>query len=285
MLTSLLKALKMEPLFPGSYYHIYNHANGNENLFAEQENYRFFLQQYQKHIRPVADTLAYCLMPNHFHVLIKIRSTEELMAAFPKLMDGSNAPGFGNLTNPRQDLPGFGNRTHPRQDLPGFGNRTHPRQDLPGFENLTHPPQDLPDFGNLTHPPQDLPGFENLEGLAPAFVSKRFSNLFNSYTKAFNKKYNRKGSLFMKNFKRKLISSNAQLMTALIYIHVNPVHHGFTDQFTDWQWSSWHSLVEGTDGFLNQQVAVEIFGGVKEMFTHHLTFEKEKLRRMVDELE
>ena len=48
----------MDQLLPANYYHIYNHANGNENLFLENDNYRYFLQQYEKHIQPVADTLA-----------------------------------------------------------------------------------------------------------------------------------------------------------------------------------------------------------------------------------
>jgi hypothetical protein len=54
----------MEPLLPGLCDHIYNHANGNENLFRGPEDYRYFLQQHQKYISPFADTLAWCLMPN-----------------------------------------------------------------------------------------------------------------------------------------------------------------------------------------------------------------------------
>ena len=205
----------MDQLLPAHYYHIYNHANGNENLFLENDNYRYFLQQYEKHIQPVADTLAYCLMPNHFHLLVKIR---------PFVTD------------------------------------------LPGFENLE--------------------GLSNVEGLVtPAVVSKRFSNLFNSYTKAFNKKYDRMGSLFRKNFRRKQITSETQLVSTLIYIHVNPVHHGFTDQFTDWQWSSWHTLVDGTDSFLRRDEVLRLFGNVNEIAKRHILTEKEKLRRMALELE
>jgi len=58
------------------YYHIYNHANGIENLFRTDENYHYFLKRYSHFIYPVADTFAYCLMPNHFHFLIK---TKELV--------------------------------------------------------------------------------------------------------------------------------------------------------------------------------------------------------------
>ena len=41
------------------YYHIYNRANGSEKIFDE-ENYRFFLQQYQIHLKDYIDT--YCCL-------------------------------------------------------------------------------------------------------------------------------------------------------------------------------------------------------------------------------
>src|SRR5690606_6961681 len=66
------------------YYHIYNHANGDDNLFREQKNYGYFLEKYKQHINPIAETIAWCLMPNHFHLLVKIKSEEEIAAAFPK---------------------------------------------------------------------------------------------------------------------------------------------------------------------------------------------------------
>ncbi len=71
-------------MLPEKLYHIYNHANGAENPFREAENYRYFLKQWEKHIQPIADTLVYCLMPNHFHFLIKIRSQSELETTFGK---------------------------------------------------------------------------------------------------------------------------------------------------------------------------------------------------------
>ena len=58
---------------PEIFYHIYNHANGSENLFRVEDNYRFFLERWGKYVEPVANTYAYCLMPNHFHALIKVK--------------------------------------------------------------------------------------------------------------------------------------------------------------------------------------------------------------------
>jgi putative transposase len=66
-------------LEPGLYYHIYNRANGSENLFRTDENYYFFLKKYAEYINPIAETYAYCLMPNHFHFLIRVRDVETLL--------------------------------------------------------------------------------------------------------------------------------------------------------------------------------------------------------------
>lgn len=59
---------------PNQVYHIYNHANGTENIFQREDNYRYFLQLYDKYLGGVVETFAYCLMPNHFHMMVRVRS-------------------------------------------------------------------------------------------------------------------------------------------------------------------------------------------------------------------
>lgn len=71
-------------MLPEKRYPIYNHANGAENLFKEAKNYRYFLRQWEKHIQPIACGLAYSLMPNHFHFLVKIRDEPALQTTFGK---------------------------------------------------------------------------------------------------------------------------------------------------------------------------------------------------------
>lgn len=70
---------RKELLNPGSYYHIYNRGNNRENIFIEEKNYRYFLKRYAQYIEPVACTYAYCLLRNHFHLAVRIRSNEEQM--------------------------------------------------------------------------------------------------------------------------------------------------------------------------------------------------------------
>ena len=68
----------MIPLETQGTYHIYNRANGNEKIFSNRGNYDFFLSRYVDHIHPIAETFCYCLMPNHFHFLLRIRKEEEI---------------------------------------------------------------------------------------------------------------------------------------------------------------------------------------------------------------
>lgn len=181
---------KSIPLEPGQMYHIWTHANGSENLFREAENYRYFLEKYVYYIHPVAETFAYCLMPNHLHLMVRVRDEEEVL----------------------------------ERDI-------------------------------------DLTGFENLSGL----ISKRFSNLFNAYTKAYNKKYDRMGSLFKRAFRRKRINSDQYFSQLIIYIHNNPVHHGFVKNAIDWPYSSWHAYMTNKNTKINRDEGLQWFGG-KEAF-------------------
>ncbi|NLU37966.1 MAG: hypothetical protein GXX78_03645 [Bacteroidales bacterium] len=78
----------IEKLEHGQFYHIYNHGVGERNLFRDANNYEYFLELYDKYVTPVADTYAWCLMPNHFHVLVRIKDVEECL----------NLTGFENLS-------------------------------------------------------------------------------------------------------------------------------------------------------------------------------------------
>jgi len=181
------------------FYHIYNHANGSENLFKDEENFRYFLQQWDKYVSPVADTYAYCLMPNHIHFLVQIKEEDEVRMKF-------------------------------------------------GFE-------DVKPFGK----------FQTFQKL----VSKQFSNLYSSYAQAFNKMYNRKGSLFIQNFKRKEITSEDYLKTLVCYIHRNPIHHGFCTDFTDWKHSSYHSYLSEKPTKIKRQFILDLFDGKDNFIAAH----------------
>jgi putative transposase len=70
------------PLFPGGVYHLFNRAVGEEKLFREEDNYRYFLTKMTYHILPVADIFTYSLIPNHFHLLARIKPEDEIIAHY-----------------------------------------------------------------------------------------------------------------------------------------------------------------------------------------------------------
>jgi len=163
----------------GHFYHVWTHANGLDNLFREEANYLFLLSKYASYIHPVAKTFAYCLMSNHFHLMIQIR------------------------------------------------------------EGIVNSP------------------------------SQAFSNLLNSYTQAFNKKYQRKGSLFIPNINRRKIESDSYFTRCITYIHQNPSHHGFVKDFRDWKFSSWKSYISTAPTKLEIQAVLDWFGGIEGFIKDH----------------
>jgi REP element-mobilizing transposase RayT len=199
-------------LEPDGIYHIYNHAVGPENLFRSAENYRYFLERYAYHVQPVVRTYAYCLLPNHFHLLVRVRSRAELIA-------------------------------------------------------------------NL-----NLQGFENLEGLE-AKIYRRVSNLFNAYAKAYNKSYARRGALFCHNFKRKPIGSDPELFRVILYIHRNPVHHGFARSLAEWYWSSYRCYIENEPGSLEKDTVLGLFGGKRGFVDAHREYVLDHYRSQIEDLE
>jgi REP element-mobilizing transposase RayT len=96
-----------------------------------------------------------------------------------------------------------------------------------------------------------------------------FSNLFNAYTKAYNKHFHRHGALFERPFKRKLIDNQSYLKNALVYIHNNPVHHGFTDKPSDYSWSSYLSCVSIKPTKLKREQVIGWFDNEANFKTYH----------------
>ncbi len=55
---------------PNQIYHVYNRGNDKQTIFFTEANYLFFLQKIKTEWKKYADVLCYCLMPNHFHVML-----------------------------------------------------------------------------------------------------------------------------------------------------------------------------------------------------------------------
>ena len=201
----------MQTLEYGKYYHIYNRGINSCNLFKETSNYEHFLRLYEKYILPITDTFAYCLMPNHFHFLVRIKEEKNI---YDKI------------------------------------NQT---------------------------------GFKNLSGLKiPNRPSKQFSNLFNAYTKAFNKRYNRSGTLFERPFKRILIENESYLKYLVYYIHHNPVKHGFVEDMIEYVWSSYLTVSSPKNTKLSRQEVIRWFDDLENLkYFHMQSHDLDKIKDLI----
>lgn len=164
---------------PNEIYHVYNRSNQQQPLFLHRDNYLYFLGKIRHHIAPTCDVLAWCLMPNHFHLLL---STNELSVA-----------------------------TVQRSPLP--------------LQKLT----------------------------------ESIRLLLSSYTKGFNKQYNKTGNLFQQKTKAKCVSAERYSVTVFHYIHQNPMAAGLVSKMEDWEFSSFADYAGKRNGTLcNQLLAYEL---------------------------
>jgi len=57
---------------PGELYHVYNQGNNRQPIFYGRDNYLYFLKKMRTYLTVDCDLLGWCLMPNHFHWMIKV---------------------------------------------------------------------------------------------------------------------------------------------------------------------------------------------------------------------
>jgi putative transposase len=203
----------IEPLSYGNFFHIYNRGVDGCDLFRDKDNYEHFLSLYDQYISPVAETYAWVLMRNHFHVLLRIKDEEEI--------------GFIPVKTTSNDSTRL-----------GFGTTKQ-------VESFVTPSM-VPNLDGGLIPKKYNP-------------SNQFSHLFNAYAQAINKRYNRTGSLFDHPFKRKLIDNKDYLRQVILYIHNNPVHHGFCSHPVEYPWSSYLTCITSKPTKLQRKEVIDLF--------------------------
>jgi REP element-mobilizing transposase RayT len=166
---------RQEVLVCGETYHIYNKAVGSELLFKGAADYEWFLKKLERFVLPIADIFTYCLIPNHFHLLLTIKEPDEIFE----------------------------------------------------LQKL-----DEDDYSN--------------------YLSHVFGNFFNSYSKSFNKMYDRVGRLFFQPFKRIAVEDEDYFILLVNYIHRNPIHHGLVKEMSDWKYSSYNAIASNKPTSLNR---------------------------------
>jgi len=66
------------PIEPDRVYHIYNRGIDRTKIFYNHNDYMFFICKYQQYVSPHVNTYAFCLIPNHFHILFRTKPGSHL---------------------------------------------------------------------------------------------------------------------------------------------------------------------------------------------------------------
>lgn len=91
--------MKLEILEQSHVYHIYNKGINSTNIFLSDENKSYFLKLLSKYLNGKIEVFAYCLMDNHFHLVIKIIEEEKIVTqAFSNLFN-AYAKAFNKQNN------------------------------------------------------------------------------------------------------------------------------------------------------------------------------------------
>ena len=229
----------------GNLYHIYNQGNNRQKIFFSNDNYLYFLTKFKEHILPHADILAWCLMPNHFHLMVYVHSVDVTISdsMTPSHTITGNAPPSDSMT-------------------------------------LSHTIT-----GNTSPSDSMTPSHTITGGSAPKIrtFNESIGLLLRSYTRAVNLKENRTGSLFKPHTKAECITKmegitpsfyntlsgtviNRQMIekeypqVCFDYIHNNPVKAGLAEQQEEWIYSSYCDLKGLRNGKLINKRRIEEFG-------------------------
>lgn len=214
------------PLEYGKYYHIYNRGNNYENIFQNNEDYLHFLNAYDIYISPVADTFAWCLMKNHFHILVRIKNEDEI--------------GFLNSDYSNSDNIELKWKTI----FPAHPDARYARKPTP---------------------------------------TQQFKHLFIAYSRWFNKRHQRFGALFEKNFKRKHVDNEMYYTNLIVYIHNNPIKHGFVEHTLDYPWTSYLSISSTKPTKLMRDNVIRCFDNI-ENFKHQHGVKAEEYEKLIQYL-
>ena len=218
-------------LLPEHFFHIYNRGINGQVIFFTEENYRYFLQKYAEKTKAYIDTYAYCLIFNHFHILVRIKSAEEIFAAAQE--------DYTVIPKPLQ------------KELA-----------INGFSGTTEDFQSMIFLAN--HPDTEVRNY-----VAAWLVSNQLRRLFLGYVKAVNKSQNRHGSLLQKPFKRKSVAGEVHLRNLIGYIHRNPLHHKIQENFREYPHSSYSSHLSLKSTLLKRSEVLNYFDGRSGFIAFH----------------
>lgn len=221
---------------PSGIYHIYNQGNNRQAIFFNRENYLFFTHKIRQHILPYADILAWCLMPNHFHLMVEVKDT-----------------GIDRVADSRDADCDADSRGEADTDSRGAT--------LSRTPTITSTPTGTPE-----------PDLNHSIGIMLASYTRAINkqetssgSLFRQKTKAIclneiNKIQSNWFTAFGVTFMKVDIPALQYPQVCFNYIHANPVNAGIVKRAEDWEFSSYADLAGLRNGSLVNRERVTALG-------------------------
>ncbi len=183
--------LKAEEFSQGQYYHLYNHSVSEQLLFQDSEDYLKCLSLFKRYYNTKDySILAYCLMPNHYHILI--------------------------------------------------------------YQKTDYP------------------------------IYTYFENIWSKYSRYYNNRYKRKGTLFAGKLQHIGIRKLQHLLHLCAYIHLNPVKANLVESPEQWQWSNYPEWIRIRNGSMIDREQIKSFFKTKQEYKECLkSLVPEKLDKIV----
>lgn len=106
-------------------------------------------------------------------------------------------------------------------------------------------------------------------GIISDYLSHQWGNVQNTYTKKKNFKTGKRGGLFCQSINRNLINSEEYLLNCVVYIHNNPVKHGFCLTSDEWRFSSYNAFFSNKSTKIEREKILGWFGGKQNFIDLH----------------
>lgn len=265
------------PILGNEYYHIFNRGNNGCRLFYNEANYGLFIKLFREFVSPYCDTLAFCLIANHFHLLIKTNAT--IYVAPKSLITPSNNSHLDSKGRDKgeQDFLLLNNH-YQWDDINNITTRKHQVDPITRRQNIHVNRQDNPQTCHTNAPKKT----NTFKGEVPSgglfitdkvevgrFISEQFRRAFLQYALKIKKQEEIKGSLFVKPFKRLLVEKQDYLEQVIFYIHMNPAKHDVQQAFKTYRYSSYQYILSDNQTFVARDHVLELFGGIKGFDEYH----------------
>ncbi len=221
-------------------YHCVSRVVDKRFIFGPQEKEQFlvFLRRYERFCR--VRILGYCLMDNHFHLLVHVPGRPEARPSLDELMDHVRLTLGPKITSQYQSRLDFW------QDQLTAAEAGESGADAVSREFFLKQGEDLATHAKaqIEKVSQDI--WQRMYDLSRFVLSvkQRFSHWFNQKTE-------RKGTLWEDRFQAVLVQPGAAVAELAAYIDLNPVRAGLVSDAKDYPWSQFGAAVAG-DGLAQQ---------------------------------